>query len=71
MRLESRSIDYIAEKNQSTETSDFSGLVPGLADVANRRNRRLKATQVDPENEEEVAEMMDLAEDEEVSWEEE
>ena len=45
--------------------------MPGLADVATRRNRRLKATQVDPENEEEVAEMMDLAEDEEVSWEEE
>jgi hypothetical protein len=31
----------------------------------------LKAAQVDPENEEEVQEMMDLADDEEVSWEEE
>tara|TARA_B100000683_G_scaffold100593_3_gene99467 strand:+ start:706 stop:1479 length:774 start_codon:yes stop_codon:yes gene_type:complete len=71
MRLEARAIDYIEEKATSTETSDFSGLVPGLADVATRRNRRLKATQVDPENEEEVAEMMDLAEDEEVSWGEE
>ena len=71
MRLEARAIDYIEEKPTSTETSDFSGLVPGLADVATRRNRRLKATQVDPENEEEVSEMMLLAEDEEVSWEEE
>tara|TARA_B100000925_G_C22004548_1_gene472964 strand:+ start:816 stop:1559 length:744 start_codon:yes stop_codon:yes gene_type:complete len=71
MRVESRAIDYIVEKPTVSESSDFSDLVPGLADVASRRNRRLKATQVDPENEEEVSEMMDLAEDEEVSWEEE
>ena len=71
MRLEARAIDYIEEKPTSKDTSGFSGLVPGLADVATRRNRRLKATQVDPEDEEEVAEMMDLAEDEGVSWEEE
>ena len=71
MRLESRSIDYIEEKQSTEEASDFSGLVPGLAEVANRRNRRLKATQVDPENKEEVFEMMELSEDEEVSWEEE
>ena len=71
MRLEARSLDYIAEKPTSTGTSDFSGLVPGLADVANRRSRRLKAAQVDPANEEEVQEMMDLADDEGVSWEEE
>ena len=70
-RLESRSIDYIEEKPSSTESSGFSDLVPGLADVANRRNRRLKATQVDPEDEEQVHEMMELSEDEEVSWEEE
>ena len=70
-RLESRSIDYIEEKPTPTESSGFSNLVPGLADVANRRNRRLKATQVDPEDEEQVIEMMELSEDEEVSWEEE
>lgn len=70
-RLESRSIDYIAEKEYSSSTDDFADLVPGLADVANRRNRRLKAIQVDPEDEEEVQQMMELADDEEVSWEEE
>lgn len=71
MRMESKSIDYISEKPSSSDTSDFSGLVPGLEEVANRRSRRLKAIQVDPANEEEVSEMMDLADDEEVSWEEE
>ena len=70
-RLESRSIDYIAEKEYSSSTDDFANLVPGLADVANRRNRRLKAIQVDPEDEEEVQQMMELADDEGVSWEEE
>ncbi len=70
-RLESRSIDYIAEKEYSSSTDDFADLVPGLADVASRRNRRLKAIQVDPEDEEEVQQMMELADDEEVSWEEE
>lgn len=71
MRLEARSLDSIEEKRSDSESSDFSGLVPGLAEVANRRNRRLKAAQVDPANEEEVAEVMELSEDEEVSWEEE
>ncbi len=70
-RLESRSIDYIAEKEYSSSTDDFADLVPGLADVANRRNRRLKAIQVDPDDEEEVQQMMELADDEGVSWEEE
>tara|TARA_A100001037_G_scaffold262161_1_gene251584 strand:- start:272 stop:1015 length:744 start_codon:yes stop_codon:yes gene_type:complete len=70
-RLESRSIDYIAEKEYSSSTDDFADLVPGLVDVANRRNRRLKAIQVDPEDEEEVQQMMELADDEGVSWEEE
>ena len=70
-RLKSRSIDYIFEKENTSSTDEFTDLVPGLADVANRRNRRLKAAQVDPENEEEVQNMMELSEDEEVSWEEE
>jgi len=70
-RLESRSIDYIFEKENTSSTDEFTDLVPGLADVVNRRNRRLKAAQVDPENEEEVQNVMELAEDEEVSWEEE
>ena len=70
-RLDARSLDYIIEKESPTDTEDFQDLVPGLAAVADRRNRRLKAAQVDPENEEEDLEMMELSEDEEVSWEEE
>ena len=45
--------------------------MPGLSAVADKRSRRLKAAQVDPEDEEEVSEMMELADDEVVSWEEE
>ena len=71
-RIGARSIDYIVEKESTTtQTDDFADLVPDLANVARRRNRRLKASQVDPENEEEVVEVMELAEDEEVNWEEE
>lgn len=71
-RIGARSIDYIVEKESTTtQTDDFADLVPDLANVAHRRNRRLKASQVDPENEEEVVEVMELAEDEEVNWEEE
>lgn len=71
-RIGARSIDYIVEKESTTtQTDDFADLVPDLANVAHRRNRRLKASQVDPENEEAVVEVMELAEDEEVNWEEE
>lgn len=70
-RLESRSIDYIETKDDDTSVGDFSDLVPGLSDVAERRSRRLRAHQVDPEDSEAVEEMMQLAEDETVSWEEE
>ena len=50
----------------------FEGLVPGLAEISQeRRNRRMKAAQVDPSNEEAVDEMMELAEDEVINWEEE
>jgi ribosomal RNA assembly protein len=71
IRLESRSIDYIEEKIDDTPSSEFVDLVPGLAAVAERRNRRLKAHQVDPEDEEAVSKVMVLAEDEVVDWEEE
>ena len=72
VRLESRSIDYIEEKMITTSSDEFADLVPGLAEVAKRRNnRRLKAHQVDPSDSEAVAEVMELAEDEEITWEEE
>jgi len=72
-RLESKSIDYIEEKedNNLKSSEGFADLVPGLSEIASRRGRRLRASQVDPENEEAVTEMMELSEDEEVSWEEE
>jgi hypothetical protein len=73
-RMESRSIDYIETKGitgESEESVEFADLVPGLAGVAQRRNRRLKASQVDPENLEEVSKVMELSEDEEISWGEE
>ena len=70
-RMEARAIDYIETVDVSEEAEDFTGLVPGLAEVSQRRNRRLKAAQVDPENEEEVSAMMELSEDEVVNWEEE
>ena len=49
----------------------FEALVPGFADLSRRRNRRLKASQLDPEDEEEVALALELGEDESISWEEE
>ena len=70
-RLDSRAIDYIITKDTPQESEEFSDLVPGLSAVADKRSRRLKAAQVDPEDEEEVSEMMELADDELVSWEEE
>ena len=70
MRLENRNLDYI-ETTDTPMPAGFDELVPGLADVARRRNRRLKAAQIDPNNEEEVAEALELEEDEEIIWEEE
>ena len=71
-RLEARSLDTYEERVEpQSEMRGFEGLVPGLADVTNRRDRRMRAAQVDPEDEEAVAEMMELAEDENITWEEE
>ena len=53
------------------QAGGFENLVPGLADVSDRRGRRMRAAQVDPSDDEAVETMMDLAEDEQVDWEEE
>ena len=46
--------------------------MPGLAEVAAKRaSRRLKASQIDPDDEEDMASALALAEDESVTWEEE
>ena len=68
-KMQSRSLEYIEEKG---EFSEFDVLVPGLSDVAAKRaSRRLKAAQVDPNDEEQVAAVMEMAEDESVTWGEE
>ena len=72
MKFDNRSLDYIEAKEENETLPDgFDGLVPGLADVSERRGRKLKASQVDPDDEEAVDDMMEMAEDEHVVWEEE
>jgi len=70
-RLSNRSLDTIAVKSDSVETVGFENLVPGLSEISDRRSRRMRASQVDPEDGEAVFEMMELSEDETVIWEEE
>ena len=72
MKFDNRSLDSIVAKESKEETATgFDGLVPGLADVTERRGRRLRASQVDPEDDEAVVDMMEMAEDEHIVWEEE
>ena len=71
-RLDSKSPDAHQERaNKAKPSASFDTLVPGLADVSQRRQRRMKASQVDPEDEDAVSEMMVLADDERIQWEEE
>lgn len=71
-RLSARSLDTYEEREEARpDIAGFEGLVPGLAEFSQRRDRRMKAAQVDPEDEDAVAEMMELAEDEAIVWEEE
>ncbi len=68
-KLASRRLDYIQEKGD-TAIAGFDELVPGLAD-ARSRERRYKNAQVDPDDEEAVNEMMELADDETIQYAEE
>ena len=70
-RLSNRSLDSIEIKSDSVETTGFENLVPGLSEISDRRSRRMRASQVDPKDEQAVIEMMELSEDETVIWEEE
>ena len=70
-RLESRALDAYEEREESRDMGGFEGLVPGLAEVSRRKDRRMRASQVDPEDDEAVADMMALADDETIQWEEE
>jgi ribosomal RNA assembly protein len=69
-RLRSRRLESY-EGYSTDESSTFETLVPGLAEARRRRERRFKDSQVDPEDEEEVSSMLDLADDEKIVYEEE
>ena len=68
LRLSRRTIDYIETKEGAT---GFEHLVPGLAEISQRRHRRYTSSQPDPDNEEELDELMTRSEDESISWSEE
>ena len=70
-KLSNRSLETIELRQDSPNSGGFEALVPGLADISDRKSRKMKAAQVDPDNEEAVNAMMELSDDEEIIWEEE
>jgi|TARA_B110000914_G_C15498758_1_gene464680 ribosomal RNA assembly protein len=69
-RIQSRSLESFQDKSQEPQ-SGFDVLVPGLADARRKAERKFTNSQVDPQNEEEISNMLQLAEDEEIVYEEE
>tara|TARA_B100000945_G_scaffold55295_3_gene40620 strand:- start:6832 stop:7578 length:747 start_codon:yes stop_codon:yes gene_type:complete len=67
-RVTSKYLDSIHTKDAS---SGFEHLVPGLSNVAERRNRRYKNSQPDINDEEDLSELMELSDDEAIDWSEE
>ena len=53
------------------EGGRFEALVPGLDVARRKRERRYKDAQVDPDDAQAIDEMMELAEDESIGFEEE
>ena len=70
-KLASRSLDSIEIRSDEPSESGFEDLVPGLADLSERRNRRMRAAQIDPEDLEAVELVMELADDESIIYSEE
>ena len=70
-KLSNRSLESIELRSDNPNSGGFEALVPGLADISDRKSRKMKAAQVDPEDEEAVNVMMELSDDEEIIWEEE
>ncbi|MBK37659.1 MAG: RNA-processing protein [Euryarchaeota archaeon] len=68
-RIRSRSLESYEERGNDSST--FDSLVPGLSAARRRRERRLKDSQIDPDDQGAVDEMLELAEDEEIIYEEE
>ncbi len=69
-RMKSRSLESYEER-RGEDGGAFETLVPGLSAARRRRERRLGESQVDPEDEAAVSEMLELSEDEEILYEEE
>lgn len=67
-RMSSRNLESI---DTSDDGGRFEALVPGLDAAKRRRERRYKDAQVDPEDSQAVDEMMILADDESIGFEEE
>ena len=67
-RLASRNLESI---DTHEEGGRFEALVPGLDAARRKRERRYKDAQVDPNDTEAIDEMMELAEDESIGFEEE
>ncbi len=59
------------ESIEVNENERFDALVPGLGAARRRRSRRYKDAQIDPQNQDEVNEMMELVEDESITYGEE
>ena len=70
MRMQSRQLESFEERGSGV-SSKFDTLVPGLAQARRRRERRHKASQIDLSDSDEVSEVMHLADDESVTFEEE
>jgi len=70
LRIQSRQLKSFEERDLQ-DSSKFDTLVPGLAQARRRRERRHKDSQVNPSDSDEVSEVMELADDESVAFEEE
>ena len=70
LKIQSRQLKSFEERS-SRDSSKFDTLEPGLAQARRRRERRKKDSQVNSSDSDEVSEVMELADDESVTFEEE
>ena len=70
LKIQSRQLKSFEERS-SRDSSKLDTLVPGLAQARRRRERRKKDSQVNSSDADEVSEVMELADDESVTFEEE
>ena len=69
-RLHSRSLESYQDKIDQPK-SGFEALVPGLASARRKAARKFKNTPINIEDQNEINEMLELAEDEQIVYEEE